>query len=298
MLIGIAERFSNEILHRAAQLYGTNSERLVDYEGYENFVYGFERAGQEYVLRVGHTFHRSQLHVLAELDWLNYLSDQRLPIAIPVPSLNGAQLEVINPEGENDYFIATAFKRAPGVDLGGDSSAKKKWWKGDLFEQWGALMGELHHQTKQYRVANGKPHRPDWDEWAFLDLGRWIPADQKAVIAYGTDLKRRLRAHPQSSETYGLIHGDFTQVNFTVHQGKITVFDFSRSEYAWFIKDIAIALYCAVRGSQPTPSNFIPGFLNRFLSGYRRENHLDVYWLKLLPEFLSLDCRLHRASHP
>ena len=53
-------------------------------------------------------------------------------------------------------------------------------------------MGQLHHQAKSY-VAPKKPGRPNWNEWPFLDFERWIPPEQKTVIAYA---RHYFKAHP------------------------------------------------------------------------------------------------------
>jgi len=289
MLPEAEEAWTQNILRRAAERFGADPEDLEDCNGGENHVYAFRRSGREYVLRIGHSVHRSEQLVQAEIDWVNYLASHGLPVSSPSPSLSGRWVEVIGQDGVDGYFMATAFGRAPGEDLGGGSRSKAEWWNGALFEQWGALMGRLHRLARDYQVRTGAPRRPESHEWPILELGRWIPNDQTTVIELGAALKARLAALPKEGSSYGLIHGDFTQVNFTVSRGAMAVFDFDRCEYGWFSKDIATALFTAVRGSQPTTEDFPAVFLNHLVRGYRTEKSLDAMWLKPIPDFLKLE---------
>ena len=289
MLPAMRAAWSSDILHKAAEIYGAEPRNMQDCGGGENFVFGYERNGKKHVLRIGHSLHRTRQLIQAEVDWLNYLVDRHIPIASPCLSQNGRWVEEISQEAGDECFLAVAFERAPGEDLGGGSAAKEKWWNGKLFEQWGALMGRLHQVARDYRVGEGAPRRPDWDEWPIVEIERWIPEDQGAVSEYGADLKKRLSALTRDHCSYGLIHGDFTQINFTVHRGAMTLFDFDRAEYAWFVKDIAVAVFCAVRGTQPAPPDFVRTYLDHLMRGYRRESSLDTTWLKLIPEFMKLE---------
>ena len=289
MLPAMRAAWSSDILRRAAELYGADPRGMQDCGGGENFVYGYERGGERYVLRIGHSTHRTRQLVQAEIDWLNCLVSHHLPVARPSQSLNGRWVEEISQETGDACFVAAAFERAPGEDLGGGSAAKETWWNGKLFEQWGALMGRLHRVAKDYRVAEGAPRRPEWDEWPILEFERWIPNGQGTVVEYGADLKKRLSALPGDNGSYGMIHGDFTQINFTVDRGAMTVFDFDRCEYAWFAKDIAASVFCAVRGTQPTPPGFVATYFDHLMRGYRRGNTLDASWVKSIPEFLMLE---------
>ena len=97
MLKQIATQFTDTILQQAASLYGAEPGDLTELEGFENYIYSFARKGQDLILRIGHTLHRSAPHTRAEIDWLNYLVDRGLPVARPVVSQGGRWLEVIAP---------------------------------------------------------------------------------------------------------------------------------------------------------------------------------------------------------
>lgn len=57
----IKERYNETILQESMQRYGIsgNQPRLLD--GFESFIYEFEIGAEEYILRIGHSFRRSEL---------------------------------------------------------------------------------------------------------------------------------------------------------------------------------------------------------------------------------------------
>ncbi len=77
--------------------------------------------------------------------------------------------------------------------------------------------------------------------------------------------------------------------NFFVDKGHITLFDFDDSLYSWFVNDIAIVLFYAVRSwPDDEQSAFAHHFLDHFWQGYTQENQLSRDWLIHIPDFLKL----------
>ena len=73
-------------------------------------------------------------------------------------------------------------------------------------------------------------------------------------------------------------------------KGEITLFDFDDCQYAWFIYDIAMALFYAISHDCTTPDKLEEAkqFLSEFWHGYQDENDLDPSWLTAIPHFLRL----------
>ena len=55
----IRSRFNEKILAEARQRYVIASDKLEELGGFESFIYGFEQAGERFVLRLGHSLRRS-----------------------------------------------------------------------------------------------------------------------------------------------------------------------------------------------------------------------------------------------
>ncbi|MFC7677789.1 phosphotransferase enzyme family protein [Paenibacillus sp. GCM10028914] len=104
-------------------------------------------------------------------------------------------------------------------------------------------------------------------------------------------LETRIMNLPNEANSYGLIHNDLHPYNFHIHEDLITVFDFDDSIYGWFSLDIAIAATHAVWWGAPkddrqSKNEFATKFLNEFLEGYFKYNHLTDYWVKQIPLFM------------
>ena len=87
-----------------------------------------------------------------------------------------------------------------------------------------------------------------------------------------------------------MIHADAYQENLFWAKGDLLLFDFDNCEYGYYVSDIAIALYAALRRDldQPDPAQFSERFLRALLLGYREEHALSRTEIKALPLFLQL----------
>jgi Ser/Thr protein kinase RdoA (MazF antagonist) len=90
--------------------------------------------------------------------------------------------------------------------------------------------------------------------------------------------------------SYGLIHADFTDVNFFVYNQKITVFDFDDCLHHWYTYDIATILHDTpwLRRGEMSKDEFARYFWESFFQGYTKENRLDLFWKHQINKFLKL----------
>lgn len=281
MELAIRERYTDAILQEAMARYGILPDHIHLLDGFESFMYEFERDGQAFILRIGHTLRRTSGLIHGEVDWLNYLADGGVSVARAVPSLRGDLIESID-DGQGERFLATAFVKAPGKP---PSSAT---WDTPLFEQYGRAIGRMHALTQHYQLPDPTWKRPEWNDPEMLYVDQWLEADETAAHAQYRQLMAHLNALPVESTGYGLIHQDAHGGNFFVDQhGTLTFFDFDDCAYSWFGNDIAIVLFYAAQG-QADASGFTRHFMTHFLRGYREENRLDPMWLREFPHFLKL----------
>jgi len=284
--------FNDAILAEAATRYGVRPEQMHELDGFESFIYAFEGAGRDFILRIGHSRRRSEALVLGEVDWLNYLARGGAGVARAEASKNGRLVESFS-DGADAHFLATAFVKAAG---------RPPWendqWQPPLFEQLGRLIGRIHALSKDYVVSDPAWTRPQWDDPVMLGLHDWLPKGETAILRRLDDLLTRLRSLPRDRESFGLIHQDAHAANFYVdEQGRITLFDFDDCTYSWYVNDIAIALFYAVT-NVAEPENVGRTFWTRFRRGYEEENTLDPAWLEQVPDFLKLrEIDLYAAIH-
>jgi Ser/Thr protein kinase RdoA (MazF antagonist) len=282
MEAAIKSRYQETILNEAMRRYEIADGHIHLLDGFESFMYAFERGEKAYILRIGHSLRRNVDLIRGEVDWLNYLADGGVSVAQAVPSAAGEWVEMID-DGQGGQFLATAFVRAPG------EPPSARTWDAPLFEQYGRAIGRMHARTQSYQLPDPAWKRPEWNAPDMLFAENWLlEADDSRALAHYRQLLAHLEALPRSPGDYGLIHQDAHGGNFFVDdRGQLTFFDFDDCAYSWFSNDIAIVLFYAVQGQQDAPE-FTRHFMTHFLRGYREENHLDARWLGAIPQFLKL----------
>lgn len=277
----IKNRYNDVILQEAMRRYGIAEGQIRLLDGFESFMYEFERESESYILRIGHSFRRSVALIQGEVDWINYLAAGGASVAKAILSANGRLVEAID-DGQGAQFLTTAFVKAQG---------RPPWevgWTPELFETYGRLLGRMHALSKRYQVAELAWKRPEWDGDLMLDIKKNLPASEGVVLERFQALRSHLQTLPRDGASYSLIHFDAHAANFFVDEaGAITLFDFDDCLYGWFVYDLAIVLFYMVMGAEDV-SAFTQEFMTHFLRGYRRENRLDPVWLQEMSHFLKL----------
>jgi amicoumacin kinase len=276
----IKSRFNDNILQAALQRFEIDpaSARLLD--GFESFIYEYQRDGQAYILRLGHSQRRSEALIQAEVDWINYLADGGATVSRAVLSGSGKLVERV-PDGQGQDFLATAFLKAPG------RPPQREDWTLALYRNWGALLGRMHALAKTYP----QPAFPRyaWDDPLNLKVDQQLPPEENTAAERYYEIMDHLHDLPVNAEGYGMIHQDAHSGNFYVDpaSGQITLFDFDDCCYGHFIYDIAMVIFyhCMFRDQD---QEFMTHFLANFFTGYRYENQLDPSWLVGLPYFIRL----------
>jgi Ser/Thr protein kinase RdoA (MazF antagonist) len=278
----IASLFNNAILQAAMQHYDIADDRITLLDGFESFIYEFNRPDGDYILRIGHSARRTPDQIRGEVDWINYLSDGGTTVARAVLSRNGSLVEPVA-DGHGGEFLCTAFVKARGCIAG------KEYINERLFLNYGRLLGRMHALAKTYTASNPAWRRYAWDDPQNNTPDRQLPAAEKTIRQKYQAVFDHLRTLPQDRDGYGMIHQDAHTGNLFVDEDyTMTLFDFDDCVYGHFIYDIAMVLfYIAGWGG-----NDIPGFTGRFMPvfirGYHEHNRLDPRWLPEIPHFLKL----------
>ena len=283
MELKIRERFNDDILHEALRRYDIEAENVNALDGFENFIYEYQRNGTPGILRVAHTLRRTPELIHGEADFINHLAAGGASVARALPSARGALVESI-PDGADGAFLVTAFAKAPGGLIWHHPGG----WTPALYEQYGALLGRMHALARTYTPGDPAWDRGHWDSPLNMDVVRWLPPEDGAVAARFEALLAYLRALPRDAASYGLIHQDVHPYNFFVSpEGTIMVFDFDDCVYSWFIYDIAMVIFYLVAWHDD-PVGYAAEFWPHWWRGYCTEYTLDPAWLAEIPHFLKL----------
>lgn len=291
----IIVRFNDSILQEAMRRYGIAQDEIKTLDAFESFIYEFERDATGYILRIGHSFRKSEALIQGEVDWINYLARGGVSVARAIPAESGKLVEVID-DGQGGQFLVTAFVRAAG------QAPWEAGWTSERFEAYGEMLGKMHALAVEYQpVATWK--RPDWDDASMKFIDLYLPASEIIAHQQYQSLLKHIYSLPKDKTSYGLIHQDAHQNNFFMDaDGSLTLFDFDDCAYSWFVNDIAIVLFYIAMDAEElgfsTVTAFTQDFMSHFLRGYRRAYTLDANWLKEIPAFLKLrELELYAVVH-
>ena len=281
----IIARFNDSILQEAMRRYGIVQDQIKPLDAFESFIYEFERGGEGYILRIGHSFRKSEALIRGEVDWINYLAKGGVSVARAISSTRENLVEAID-DGAGGQFLTTAFVKARG---------QKPWlagWTSARFENYGRLLGKMHALAVDYQAVPAW-RRPEWDDGSMQFLNLYLPASEVRAHEKYQSVLEHVRSLPKDRASYGLIHQDAHQNNFLMDEaGVLTLFDFDDCVYSWFINDIAIVLFYISMDAEElgfsTTTAFTAEFMTHFLRGYRQAYPLDNHWLKEIPHFLKL----------
>jgi Ser/Thr protein kinase RdoA (MazF antagonist) len=277
----IKQRYNQQILEQVMESYSITEADVQLLDGFESFIYEFQRGGQVYILRISHSLRRGENLIRGEIDWMTFLHRGGANVAEAIKAENDDYVVQV-PDADGGHFLATAFVKAKG------KPPTKKEWNPNFYQMYGRVIGRMHALTKNYTPTNPAWVRPQWDEPEMLEIEGWLPESESLVLGKYLQLKSHLDSRPKSRDNYGLIHQDAHGGNFFLNDnGGITLFDFDDCAYSWFMNDIAIVLFYAVLDVEDQ-IKFTREFMTSFLLGYSQENEIDISWLKEIPNFLKL----------
>jgi Ser/Thr protein kinase RdoA (MazF antagonist) len=277
----IENRFNDDILRAMMARFAIEPGSITLLDGFESFIYEYQRAGEAFILRIGHSLRRNECLIQAEVDWINYLAAGGAGVARAVVSQNGRLVEPV-PDGQGESFLGTAFIKAPGAE------PQRASWTPALYQTYGALLGRMHRLAKAYTPPNPTCLRPQWDDPINMYIDSMLPPDETEVLGCYLPLIAHLSSLPREPQGYGMIHQDAHGGNFFVSpEGAITLFDFDDCCYGHFAYDLAMVIFYHSL-DRPRDQEFLRNFLTNFFTGYARENRLDPVWLAEIPHFAKL----------
>jgi Ser/Thr protein kinase RdoA (MazF antagonist) len=277
----IKARYSDAILQAAMGRYGIAPGHIRLLDGFESFIYEYQRGGEAHILRIGHSLRRSVPLICGEVDWINHLAAGGASVARAVPSEHGNLVEQLD-DGHGDQFLATAFVKAQG------KAPRRHDWTPTRVEAYGALLGRIHCLSRGYAPPDPAWTRPAWDAPGMLEVEQQLPAADVGTLERYRALRAYLGRLPRTPASYGLIHQDAHAGNLLLDgSGRITLFDFDDCCYSWYANDIAIVFFYAAMWDVDAAA-FSRWFMRPFLRGYRQEAVLDTAWLAEIPHFLKL----------
>ncbi len=268
------DAFTIDIKRDFIEALGLTGMPVRDLGGFESFLFAIA----DKILRITHLSHRSPEQIMAELEFVNYLSEKGASVCAPKQLAN--RQWVLN-KGD---FTACLFDTAQGKPLGAQD------WVPDVIREWGECIGQFHALSVNFQPTH---RRIDWRADENHSFSERIPADQSELVVLANKLMKGLEELPVSKRNYGLIHGDAHAGNFFATNDRLMFFDFDDAIYTWFTYDIATILFGAVLAKHLEPTRksqeeMARYFLPHFLEGYNKSVPVDSFVLDEMSRFLKL----------
>lgn len=260
----------------------------------ENAVFRVVRGTGNFAgLRLHRPGYHNENALRSEMEWLQALFREGLPVPEPIETSNGALLVALPTDEGEEVQYADLLTWLPGVPLG-QTGTPLDWPNDqarDLFQQVGATAARLHLASDRWKPPR-RFHRPEWNRqglvgdspvWGrFWDCPLLSQADRERLSALRAHLDRVLRVIETQGHDYGLIHADLVRENILVHEGRVSFIDFDDAGYGYRMFELATALL--KNRSEPD----FPALRENLVEGYRNIRPIAERELATLPLFMTL----------
>ncbi len=236
-------------------------------------IYLIETATQSYILKVSHHHWRSKSDIQFELEFLDFLAQQNIPVANPLKTQDGKLFVTIHAV-EGDRY-GSLFLYAPGEVPLGDLSIDQSTIMGQTLSKIHQVSLEFNSQTPR-QPLNLKYLLDDSLEVISPYL-RHRTKDLSYLTNTIAKIKQQLACLEQTAPLWSVCWGDphSGNVHFTM-DNQITLFDFDQCGYGWRIFDIAKFLQVSLKSG-------IKGKIrDAFFAGYQKIQKLTAQELESL----------------
>lgn len=223
-----------------------------------------------------------KLHSLeVRIRYANFLGENGIELAYPLINSNGNLYEtsIDNKHIYTAYIMEFCEGRTPASNELSD----------DIVHEWGRITGKSHKITKQFLEGSRESNLNYREELSFFT--KWCKNPE--VKAAWSEMENYLDKLPKEQNDYGFIHNDNHQRNILILDKNITIIDFDCAGRQFFIQDIttpAQGIMFDITGGMSSPLRDkarLGHFLNSFINGYEKENHLADFWYKELTAFIN-----------
>lgn len=292
-VVSISETYLLAVVSELFGLEGYEIQRIPAHDGGRNVVYTCEKEGAEaYILRISFLPDRSREDFLAEVEYIRYLFEHGGSVPDVISSRKGNLLEEFT---HNDHtFFVSLFEKARGKKL---VENNYRYREGvpitEYYYNCGKALGKLHQISKGYTPIHRRYSFFDKYNAGYID--KLIPDSLSPLKKKLADLLNTLEELDRNRETYGMIHFDYNDGNYSIDfdTGKLTVYDFDNSCFGWYMYDLADLWRSGVGWTRFEPDagkrkTFMDDYFETVLAGYRSETNLEDSMLDQLPLFIQI----------
>jgi len=269
------------LLPTITELYGLSGcviKPIDGHEGGRNLIYVCE---SDKIIRIALLNDRSREDFLAETEYVRYLHEHGGSVSNVVDSLNGNMVEeVIH---ENHTYFVCVFEKAKGKQLVENGYQYRDGVPiSEYYYNCGKTLGKLHRLSKAKEYAPKHKRSSFFARFNSEYIDKLIPDSLSTLKEKLYRLLEKLDGLSKSSETYGMIHLDYSDGNYNIdfETGQITVYDFDNACFGWYLYDLANLWTHGVGWIQHEPDSdkrkvFMDDYFNTIVDGYRSETDIS-----------------------
>ncbi len=286
----------NHLLSTITELYGLNDytmKAIEAHDGGRNLVYFCKNEDKgDKIIRISFLSDRNAEDFLSELEYVRYLYEHGGSVANVVDSCNGRLLEIIIHKCHS--FYVSVFENAKGEQLAENGYQYREGVPlTEYFYNCGKTLGKLHALSKEYNPVH---HRYSFfDRYNTKFINQIIPDSLPVLKTKFLELLRTLEEMDKSSETFGMVHFDYSDGNYMIdyRTGDITVFDFDNACFCFYMYDLANVWEHGVGWVQfevgvEKRKKFMTEYFETVLEGYKSETEIEDEMLKNLQLFIKV----------
>jgi len=280
----IRDNFDQSIAQEILKQYEINDSLFQLIQCNNNFVFDIVNNNNSFILRITHEKQKSRELLIAENNWIDFLSQSGLLVSKPIESKNGNLIEPLIHNNQTYYCLL--YKKALG------KSFKSNEINPEILSKWGGLLGDLHNKSKGYK--NDHKHRTEDWHYDFLNPEQYLPSEKSYLIEKIISNRKKISDIIKSNNNYNIIHYDVNLSNFVELNGKLTLFDFDDCHMDYYFADIASSLfylidvpnlYCT-RNYSISRIDLLGMISNYFIESYKAKNPVNINDYCLLNLFL------------
>ena len=217
----------------------------------ENAVYALDTGSEKYALRVHRQNYHSDAALLAEVQWMQALTEAGIGVPTFIKTVDGQNFIKTSVPGLDGEYQVDLLAWIEGEQIGdvesglGDGAA-------DCYKTIGEIAAQMHNQASAWKPPEGFI-RHAWDTeglvgddpfWGkFWELRALTDAQLKIIHAARDKVAKELDVFGKHADDYSMIHADFVPENFLRHRDNVQVIDFDDAGFGWHLFDLATALY-------------------------------------------------------
>lgn len=243
-----------EIAKRVMPLYGISRNAICKFYllGVSD-IYEIISEDSSCFLRLHRHASRTKAEILSEIDLIRFLHEEEIPVAPPLPTLNGEFVTELDCCEGRRY--AVVFEGIVGGPLNSNSKTESY--------RFGELAGRFHQKADSIKQTLDRP-RFDIEKivWNPISLAKQFVSvkDHEYLCALGRKIESILKNLPTEQPYWGICHGDLNSNNVIVNGDKLTLIDLESCGFGWRIRDLVSFFYEECFQNESAWKQFIEGY--------------------------------------